>query len=87
VSIPASALAIESASWVCFFQCKMGYKSPSEMYLADQYRAGRMSLRDVATRLNQSLGDTLESLQRLGIGGNVGADDTLAAFTSLVGIS
>jgi hypothetical protein len=65
----------------------MGYKSPSEMYLADQYRAGRMSLRDVATRLNQSLGDTLESLQRLGIGGNVGADDTLAAFTSLVGIS
>jgi hypothetical protein len=60
----------------------MGY----EMYLADQYRAGRMSLRDVATRLNQSLGDTLESLQRLGIGGNAGADDTLASFTSLVDI-
>jgi hypothetical protein len=57
----------------------MGY----EMYVADQYRAGRLSLRDVATRLKQPLSDTLELLQRLGIGGNAGADDTLASFTSL----
>jgi hypothetical protein len=59
----------------------MGY----EMHLAEQYRAGRLCLRDVATRLNRSLGDTLEYLQYLGISGNAGAADTLASFASLEG--
>jgi hypothetical protein len=57
----------------------MGY----EMHLAEQYRAGRLCLRDVATRLNRSLSDTLEYLQHLGISGNAGAADTLASFASL----
>ena len=57
----------------------MGY----EMYLAEQYRSGCLSLRDVAARLDQPLGDTLEALQRLGISGNAGADETLASLTSL----
>ncbi len=59
----------------------MGY----EMHLAEQYRSGRLSLRDVATRLNRSLSDTLEYLQHLGISGNTGATDTLASLASLEG--
>jgi hypothetical protein len=59
----------------------MGY----EMHLSEQYRAGRLSLRDLATRLNRSLGDTLESLQHQGINGNAGAADTLASLASLGG--
>ena len=58
---------------------RMGYG----LYLAEQYRAGRCSLRDVADRLDLSLSETLDTLQRLGITGNTGADDTLASFRSL----
>lgn len=61
----------------------MGY----QLHLAEQYRAGSLSLRDVATRLNRSLSDTLEFLQRLGISGNAGADDTLSSLASLGGSS
>ena len=57
----------------------MGY----EMYLAGQYRSGYLSLRDVAVRLDEPLSETMEALQRLGISGNTGADDTLASYTSL----
>lgn len=57
---------------------RMGYG----FYLAEQYRAGRRTLRDVAHRLELSLSETLEMLQRLGITGNTGADDTLASFRS-----
>lgn len=58
---------------------RMGY----ELYLAEQYRAGRRTLREVASRLDLSLSETLDTLQRLGISGNTGADDTLASFHSL----
>ena len=58
---------------------RMGYG----LYLAEQYRAGRCTLRDVADRLELSLSETLDTLQRLGITGNTGADDTLASFRSL----
>jgi hypothetical protein len=58
---------------------RMGY----DVYVAEQYRVGRMSLRDVATRMNLPLSETLEALQRLGITGNTGADDALASFQSL----
>jgi len=54
-----------------------------DLYLAEQYRAGRMTLRDLAVRMELSLSGTLESLQRLGIRGNAGADDALASFQSL----
>jgi hypothetical protein len=54
-----------------------------ELYLAEQYRAGRLSLRDVARRLGAPLGDTLDALQRLGISGNVSAADTLQSLASL----
>lgn len=57
----------------------MGY----QLHLAEQYRAGRLSLRDVASRLNRSLSETLEFLQHLGISGNAGADDTLSSLASL----
>ena len=50
--------------------------------LTEKYRAGRRTLRDVAHRLDLSLSETLEMLQRLGITGNTGADDTLASFRS-----
>ena len=51
--------------------------------LAEQYRAGRHTIRDVAHRLELSLSETLEVLQRLGITGNTRADDTLASFRSM----
>ena len=57
---------------------RMGY----ELYLAEQYRAGRTSLRTAADRMGLSLSETLEVLQRLGITGNTGADDTLASYRS-----
>ncbi|MFA7566349.1 MAG: hypothetical protein WCY01_04930 [Alkalispirochaeta sp.] len=57
----------------------MGY----ERFLADQYRAGHISLREVASRLEVSLSDALERLQHLGITGNTGAADTLASLESL----
>jgi hypothetical protein len=58
---------------------RMGY----ELYLAEQYRVGRISLRDAAGRLGVSLSETLEALQHLGITGNTGADDTLSSLRSL----
>ena len=58
---------------------RMGYG----LYLAEQYRAGRRTLREVADRLELSLSETLETLERLGITGNTGADETLASFRSL----
>jgi hypothetical protein len=58
---------------------RMGY----DVYVAEQYRAGRVSLRDVAARMNLPLSETLEALQRLGIAGNTGADDALASLQSI----
>jgi hypothetical protein len=58
---------------------KMGY----DLYVAEQYRAGRVSLRDVAARMNLPLSETLEALRRLGITGNTGADDALASLQSI----
>ena len=53
---------------------RMGYG----LYLAEQYRAGRYTLREVADRLELSLSETLDTLQRLGI---TGADLSLARST------
>jgi hypothetical protein len=58
---------------------RMGY----EVYLADQYRAGRVTLRQVAHRISRSLSETLDLMTRMGIQGNTGADDTLASLRSL----
>ncbi len=58
---------------------RMGY----EMFLANQYRAGRMSLRDVAKRMELTLSETMDVLQSMGISGNTTADDTLASLRSL----
>ena len=57
---------------------RMGYG----LYLAEEYRAGRLTLRDLGHRLELSLSETLEMLQRLGITGNTGAADTLASYRS-----
>ena len=58
---------------------RMGY----DLYVAEQYRAGRISLRDAARRMGRSLSETLDTLQRLGISGNATADDTLRSLQSL----
>lgn len=58
---------------------RMGY----ELFLANQYRTGRMSLRDVASRMELTLSETLDVLQTMGISGNTNADDTLASLRSL----
>jgi len=57
----------------------MGY----DLYLAEQYRAGRISLREVARRMDTSISEAMDSLQRLGISGNVSAADTLHSLASL----
>lgn len=58
---------------------RMGYG----LFLAEQYRAGRLTLREVARHMELSLSETLEALQRLGVSGNTVADDTLASWLSL----
>jgi hypothetical protein len=58
---------------------RMGY----ELHLAEQYREGKILLREMAARRGSSLSETLETLQHLGISGNTGADDTLASLESL----
>ena len=58
---------------------RMGY----ELYVAEQYRAGRISLRDVARRMGKSLSEALDTLQRMGITGNVTADDALQSLKFL----
>ena len=58
---------------------RMGY----DLYVAEQYRAGRISLREAARRTGRSLSDTLDTLRHLGIPGNVTADDALQSLKSL----
>lgn len=58
---------------------QMGYN----LYLAQQYRAGVLSIREVSRRMGVSLSEALDLLQRFGIGGNVTADDALQSFRSL----
>jgi hypothetical protein len=62
---------------------RMGYG----LFLAEQYRAGRLTLRAVAQRMDLSLSETLEALQRLGVTGNTGADATLASWFSIAPVS
>jgi hypothetical protein len=57
----------------------MGY----ELYLAEQYRRGGLSLRQVAARINVSLSEAMDRLRELGVAGNVTADDTLESLKSL----
>ena len=54
-----------------------------ERYLADQYRAGAITLRTLAARTGTSQSQALDLLQRLGIPGNVGAADTLESSRAL----
>jgi len=58
---------------------RMGYES----YLTEQYRSGRLSLRDTARRMGVSLSEAIDTLRQKGIGGNVTADDTLESLRSL----
>lgn len=58
---------------------QLGY----ERHLADRYRAGAITIRTVARCQELSIGDALDLMQRLGIPGNVTADDTLASLQSL----
>jgi len=58
---------------------RMGY----DRYVAEQYRMGRISLRDVARRMGTSLSEALDTLQGMGISGNVAADDALQSMESL----
>jgi predicted HTH domain antitoxin len=54
----------------------------AEVYVADLYREGRISLRDAARRTGKSSSETLDALQRMGIAGNVTADDALQSLKS-----
>jgi len=51
-----------------------------EAYVADLYRDGRLTLREAAGYLGQSLSETLDTLASHGVTGNVTASDTVAAM-------
>jgi predicted HTH domain antitoxin len=58
---------------------RMGY----DAYLAEQYRLGRLTLREMARRMGVSLSEALDVLRQRGINGNVTADDTLESLKSM----
>lgn len=58
---------------------RMGY----DLFLAEQYRAGRITLRSAARRMCVSMSGAMDAFQRLGVTGNVSADDTLQSLGSL----
>jgi hypothetical protein len=58
---------------------RMGY----ELFLTDEYRAGRISLRSAAHRIGLSMSEAMDVFRRLGVSGNVSADDTLQSLESL----
>ena len=58
---------------------RMGY----ELFVAERYRAGRVSLRSASRRMGISMSEALDTFQRLGITGNVSANDTLQSMQSL----
>ncbi len=58
---------------------RMGF----ELYTAGLYREGRITLRQAARRLHHPLSETLDLFHRLGIKGNVSAQDTLDSLRSL----
>ena len=57
----------------------MGYSS----YVAEQYRTGRISLRMAARQIGLTLSEAHDTFCRMGIPGNVTADDTLQSLRSL----
>ena len=58
---------------------RMGY----ELFLSEQYRAGRVSLRSAARRMGTSMSEAMDVFRRLGISGNVSASDTLQSMQTL----
>ena len=58
---------------------RMGY----DLYVAEKYRAGLISVRTAARRMGTSISEALDTLQRLGVTGNVTADDTLQSLKSI----
>ena len=58
---------------------RMGF----EAYIAGQYRAGEVSLRQAAGLLGVTLWDTLDRLAALGATGNTTADSVLAGLETL----
>jgi len=50
----------------------------TDLFLAQQYRAGRLTIRDVAHRMELPLSEAMDALQRLGITGNTGMGDPYA---------
>jgi hypothetical protein len=58
---------------------QLGY----ERYLANQYRAGFISLRHVAEKMEVTQSEAIDRLRLLGVTGNVSADDTLQSLKSL----
>jgi hypothetical protein len=57
----------------------MGYSSS----VAEQYRTGKISLRTAARQMGLPLSEALDTFSRMGIAGNVSADDTLQSLRSL----
>ena len=51
-----------------------------ETYIAEQYRAGRVTVREAAERLGLSLGRTLDIMRERGVDGNLTASDVLESI-------
>lgn len=52
-------------------------------YVAEKYRSGGISLRTAAEEMGLPLSEAMDALSRMGIPGNVSADDTLHSLRSL----
>lgn len=54
-----------------------------EAYLARLYAEGKLSLREVATRLKRSLSETLDLMNEFGVTGNISSSDVMASLEVL----
>ncbi len=58
---------------------RMGF----EAYVAGEYRAGEVTLRESAKLLGLGIWDVMDVMQRLGVGGNVTAEEVLKSVDAL----
>jgi len=58
---------------------RMGFES----YVAKEYKAGRITLREASDLLDLTLSETTDSLSDMGVKGNIHAQDVMSSLESL----
>ena len=54
-----------------------------EFYTAMNYRNGRITIREASALLNLTISETMDTLEQMGVKGNIRADDVLESLNSL----